>query len=71
MSVSYRINYKCRNCFGWIYLDIPFQTEAPTYLICPVCGLNELSKTEKRPEQNVYPSIYEYDVKTEEIKEYE
>jgi len=64
----YQVTYLCSNCYTWMYLSIPKKKEAPTYVCCPVCGLDTSNKTDRQPKDGIFPTSYEYEPKTEGIK---
>jgi DNA-directed RNA polymerase subunit RPC12/RpoP len=71
MPVSYRLLYRCRNCYSWVYLDIPAKIEAPRHVTCPTCELQQCFKTDKRTAPDgEWPLIYKYNHKTEDIEIY-
>lgn len=47
---KYSMYYKCYNCYSGFLVYISFGQEALDSLECPICGMNEVYKTEKQIE---------------------
>lgn len=51
MSMEYYdMVYQCKNCLRGYLIYVPFGEAAENFLACPICGRNELCKTNRQVE---------------------